>query len=96
MRTKKETVKSVAAEFTAWRKIAKDYITQLREPLTRRILSVDVTDAQGKLNGVTVVELVAIVNLLATTGEKLYLVPYQKSIVGYAVKDTAPMPTELL
>ena len=96
MRTKKETVKSVTAKFEAWRKCAKDYITQLREPLTRRILSVEAADAQGKLNGMTIVELVAITNLLATGGEKLYLVPHQKSIIGYAVKDTVPMPRELL
>jgi hypothetical protein len=45
----------------------------------------------------TIVELLAITNLLSTTGEKLYFVPGpSKSLIGYAVKDTPRAPLELL
>ena len=93
---KKETLKSVTAAFYAWRIAAKNYIHELRNPQGRQILSVEAADEQGKLNGMTVVELIAITNLLSQTGEKLYLVPQGKAITGYAVKNPARAPMELL
>ena len=95
-KAKKETLKSVTAAFYTWRLAAKDYIYKLRNPQSRQLLNVDAADATGKLNGITVVELIAITNLLSGTGEKLFFVPQGKSIVGYAVKDPTPIPIELL
>jgi hypothetical protein len=93
---KKETLKSVTAAFYAWRIAAKNYIHELRNPQSRQILSIEAADSLGKLNGMTVVELIAITNLLSQTGEKLYLVPQGKAITGYAVKNPARAPMELL
>ena len=52
---KKETVKSVKAAFEAFKVLAKDYICTARYPQRRALLSVDAADAQGKLNGMTIV-----------------------------------------
>jgi hypothetical protein len=95
-KAKKETLKSVTAKFEAWRVTARGFMYQLQNPVSRQIISIEAADAQGKLNGMTVVELIAITNLLSQTGEKLYLVPQGKSIVGYAVADPARAPQELL
>jgi hypothetical protein len=93
---KKDTVKSVTARFEAWRLTARDFMYKLQNPTSRRILSIDAADSQGKLNGMTIMELIAIINTLALQDEKLYLVPQVKSIVGYAVKNPARTPMELL
>jgi hypothetical protein len=93
---KKETLKSVTAKFEAWRATARGFMYQLQNPATRQIISIEAADEQGKLNGMTVVELIAITNLLSQTGEKLYLVPQGKAITGYAVKNPARAPMELL
>jgi hypothetical protein len=96
MKKTKETVKSVKAAYAAYKIVAQEFMFKLQHPSSRRILSVDVADAQGKLNGMTIAELVAITNLLSAQGEKLYLVPFEKSIIGYAVKDAPRAPFELL
>lgn len=95
-RAKKETLKSIKAAYIAYREAAQKFMYMLQNPPSRNILSVDVADSQGKLNGITIAELVAITNLLSQGGEKLYLVPQGKSVVGYAVKDAPRAPMELL
>lgn len=92
----KPTLKAVQTAYAAYKELAQKFMYSLQNPSTRRILSVDAADAQGKLNGITIGELLAITNLLSTQGEKLYFVPQGKSIVGYAVKDPARAPMELL
>jgi len=97
MKKTKETVKSVTAAYLAYKLSAQKFMYELQNPPSRRILSVDAATAEGKINGMTIVELLAITNLLSTTGEKLYFVPGpSKSLIGYAVKDTPRAPLELL
>lgn len=94
---KKETLKSVKATYSAYVEAAKKFMYELQNPPSRRILAMDAADATGKLNGITIVELLAITNMLSQQGEKLYLVPGpEKNIIGYAVKDTPRAPLELL
>lgn len=83
--SKKETIKSVEEKFKAWRLAAKDYIFGLRNPATRRLLTVDVADVQGKLNGMTIVELLTIVNLTNGTEEYIRLTAEGKKLVIWAV-----------
>lgn len=83
----KETVKSVKAAYATYKALAREFMFKLQHLPSRQILSVDAADAQGKLNGMTIAELIAITNLLSAQGEKLYLVPQGKSIIGYAVAD---------
>jgi hypothetical protein len=93
---KKPTVKSLSEKYDNYRKAAQEFMFKLQHPSSRNVLSVEAADAQGKLNGITIVELIAITNLLSKNGEKLYFVPQGKAIVGYAVKDPQPAPLELL
>jgi hypothetical protein len=96
-KAKKETLKSVTAAFYTWRLAAKDYIYKLRNPQSRQLLNVEAADPTGKVNGISIPELIAIANLLAQQGEKLYLVAQGKSIYGFAVKDPSMnTPVELL
>lgn len=89
-------LEALTVAYTRYKGAAQQFMYKLQNPSTRRILSVDAADAQGKLNGITIVELIATTNLLSAQGEKLYLVPQGKSIVGYAVKDPERAPLELL
>ena len=82
--------------FLKHKELAQKFMYELQHPASRVLLNVEAANAQGKLNGMTIVELIAITNTLASTGEKLYLVPQGKSIVGYAVKDIPRTPLELL
>jgi hypothetical protein len=93
---KKETLKSVKAAYLTYRALAQKFMYELQNPASRQIISIEAADSLGKLNGMTVVELIAITNLLSQTGEKLYLVPQGKAITGYAVKNPARAPMELL
>ena len=95
-KVKKPTVKSVTETFLKYKEVAQKFMYELQHPSTRLILSIDATDKEGKINGVTVVELIAITNTLSGSGEKLLLVPQGKSITGYAVKDPPQAPWELL
>ena len=101
MKKKSKIIKPTKLEvlstaYATYKEAAQKFMYSLQNPTTRRILSVDAADAQGKLNGITIVELIATTNLLSAQGEKLYLVPQGKSIVGYAVKDPERAPLELL
>jgi hypothetical protein len=57
---------------------------------------VDAADAQGKLNGMTIVELIAIANLTNGTGERLIVMAQGKQIVMFAEKTAMSVPTEML
>ena len=92
---KKETVKSVKKEFEELKTRAKQHIKFLANPERRRLLSIDAADAQGKLNGMTVVELLTIVNLSAATGERIQLEAIGKTIVVFAEKVAPYVPLEL-
>ena len=51
MRTKKETLKSVKAEFEKFKKDARNALGSYRFPSTRALLTVEAANAQGRLNG---------------------------------------------
>jgi hypothetical protein len=59
------------------------------------LLTVDVADEQGKLNGMTIDVLSTIANLSAGTGERVYIQAYDKYISIYAEKPM-PVPMEML
>ena len=91
----KETVKSVKKEFEAFKVLTKAAVVNFRYPNTRRLLTVDAADAQGKLNGITIVELLTIANLTAGTSERVFMQAEGKTIVMFAEKPK-PIPMELL
>ncbi len=92
---KKETVKSVKAAFEAFKVLAKDYICTARYPQRRALLSVDAADAQGKLNGMTIVELLTVANLTQNTEERVYMQASGKTITMFAEKIAPQPPLEL-
>lgn len=73
-------------DYEQFRKDAKANLWSLRYPAKRALLSIDAADAQGKLNGLTVVELLTIVNLTDATGERVYLTAQGKTITAWAEK----------
>lgn len=91
----KESAKTIAKNFESWRFAAKAFIHALRYPVRRRLLTTDAADAQGKLNGMTIVELLTIVNLTAGTHERVYLTAEGKSIVAWAEPEAPSIPLEL-
>lgn len=91
----KESVKSITKAFESWRFAAKAFIHTLKYPTTRKLLSVDAADAQGKLNGMTVVELLTIVNLTAMTHERVYLTAEGKTISAWAEQEAPYIPVDL-
>lgn len=95
MATKKPTVKSVTAAYMAFRVAAHSFINNLRHPAKRLLLSVDAADAQGKLNGMTIVELITVAQLSANTDERVYLSVYGKKLSLFAEKIAPAIPQEL-
>lgn len=94
---KKPTVKSVTTAFEGYRKIAKEYIRTLQRPLQRKLMSSEAADATGRLNGLTVVELITISRMAENTGERVFLaVTDNKTITLYAEKWPASAPFILL
>lgn len=93
---KRPTVKSVQETFSKYAENAEKFIHTLQNPPYRKLLSVDAADAQGKLNGMTIVELLTIVNLTEATGERVYLKAEGKTIVAIAEKKAPRAPMELL
>jgi hypothetical protein len=81
--------------YEAFRVLAKDYIETVRYPDRRALLSVDAADAQGKLNGMTIVELLTIANLTQNTGERVYMQADGKTITMFAEKIAPQPPLEL-
>jgi hypothetical protein len=95
-KAKKETLKGMKAAYLAYKMLAQKFMYTLQNPPSRLLFRTEAADEQGKLSGMTTVELIAITNLLSKQGEKLYLVPQGKAITGYAVKDAPVAPWELL
>ncbi|MGA2886073.1 MAG: hypothetical protein ABSE80_13130 [Halobacteriota archaeon] len=95
MRTKKETLKSVKAEFEKFKEDARNALGSYRFPSTRALLTVEAADAQGRLNGMTVVELITVVQLTKNTGERVYITAQGKTITLFAEKP-AVTPMEML
>jgi len=93
---KKPTVKSVTTAFEIYRGIVKEYITSIRYPKRRALLSVVAADAQGKLNGMTIVELITVVRLTEKTDEKVYITVGDKEITLWAEKFPPKVPFVLL
>ncbi len=92
---KSETVKSLTKQFYNWRIAAKNYITELKYPVMRALFSIDVADAQGKLNGITAAELLTAVNLTAGTGENFLVRASGKTVTFYAVQKAKDTPADL-
>lgn len=93
---KKETLKSVKAAFQTYVENAQKFMWTLQNPAQRELLSVVAADEQGKLNGMTIVELLTIVNLTAATGERVYLTARGKTITAWAEAKAPRAPMELL
>ncbi len=98
MKVKKPTVKSVTIAYEGYRAIAREYIRTLQKPLQRKLMSSDAADATGKLNGLTIVELIAISRLSENTGERVFLTVSNdnKTVTLYAEKWPASAPFLLL
>ena len=95
MRTKKDTLKSVKAEFEKFKEDDRNALRSYRFPSTRALLTVEAADAQGRLNGMTVVELITVVQLTKNTGERVYITAQGKTITLFAEKP-AVTPMEML
>lgn len=93
---KKETVKSVKLAYAKYVENAQKFMYALQTPFRRDLLSVDAADAQGKLNGMTIVELLTIVNLTEALGERVYIKALGKTITVVAEKKAPRAPMELL
>jgi hypothetical protein len=83
---KKPTVKSVTTEFEEYKSKTRALIFELQYPKQRRLLSVVAADEQGKLNGMTIVELITVTQLSANQGEKVFLSVHDKTISLVAEK----------
>jgi hypothetical protein len=74
-------LKKAQQELTDFRDKTKQLLYSLAYPKSRTLLTIDAADAQGKLNGITVVELLTIINLSKATGERIVLRAVGKSVV---------------
>jgi hypothetical protein len=98
VKAKKPTVKSVTTAFYGYRAIAKEYIRTLQKPLQRKLMSSEAADETGRLNGLTIVELITISRMAENTGERVFLAvtDNNKNITLYAEKWPASAPFILL
>lgn len=89
---KKPTVKSVTESFQQWRITAKDYIFKLGHPQQQKIATIPAADAQGKLNGLTVVELLTMINMSQIRGERIVLSAGANKTLEVFAEQTAQFP----
>jgi|SRR5271166_3246102 len=82
-------------DYEAFRVLAKDYIRNTRYPQRRALLTVEATTEDGKLNGMTIVELLTVANLTQNTGERVYLQACGKTITMFAEKIATEPPSSL-
>ena len=75
MKNYRKQLKDTQAELLAFRTKAKELIYTLAYPKNRGVATINAAEPNGKLNGLTVVELLAIANMAETTDERIYLVP---------------------
>lgn len=95
MATKKPTLKSVTQAFTDYKQAARIFIAALKNPVRRVLLSIDATDKDGRLNGITAAELITIANLTDATGERVFLSAVNKTITFIAVSKPPMTPINL-
>lgn len=69
----KETMKSLKAAHQAFRTKVLTAMSDLKYPATRQIASVSATDDSGKLNGMTIVELITMVQMAELNSERVVL-----------------------
>ena len=69
----RKQLKNAQDALTAFRANTKDLIYNLAYPKTRTIATVEVADSSGRLNGMTIAELLAIVNMATTSGEHIVI-----------------------
>ena len=70
---KKTTVKSMQSEFDEFKKIAKQFAQDVHHQPMTIIAQIEAATAEGKLNGLTVVELLTMVNMAAQQGRDIRL-----------------------
>jgi hypothetical protein len=80
----KTQLKNAQEELKKFRAEAKQALYDLRYPGTRPLLSVEAAEPDGRINGMTVPEMLAIVNLTEATGEQVYLSASGKTITFHA------------
>lgn len=71
--SKKQTLKSVKAEHTAFRARVGIALSELKYRAARAVATVAPADPQGKLNGMTIVELLTMVRMAKSTQERVVL-----------------------
>ena len=101
--TKKYTLKGLKKElsetltkFTAYRGFAVDYVKNDSYRKQRLVLSADAADSEGRLNGLTIVELLAIIKMADQTKERIVLKCFDKTLQLYAETLTPFVPVELV
>jgi len=94
MKPKKETLKSVKKAFEDYKVLARQTVSALKYPLSRSLLTVDAADAQGRLNGMTIVELITVVQLSKNTRERVYITAEGKTIT-LSAEAVMPVPSVL-
>ena len=101
--TKKDTLKGLRKElsdaltkFAAYRGFAVDYVKNDSYRKQRLVSSIDAADSNGKLNGLTIVELLAIIKMADQTKERIVLKYFNKTLELYAETLTPFVPEELL
>ena len=73
-------------ELIEFRLKAKQMLYTLCHPEQRALLSIEATDSEGRINGITAAELVTIVKLTEGTGEQVYLSASGKTVTFLAEK----------
>ena len=101
--TKKDTLKGLRKElsdaltqFAAYRAFAVDYVKNDSYRKQRLVLSADAADSEGRLNGLTIVELLAIIKMADQTKERIVLKCFDKTLQLYAETLTPFVPVELV
>lgn len=77
-------LKQVQNELSDFREKAKALIYTLVHPKTRLLMSIVPTDTQGRINGITIPELIMLVNLNRGTNERIILEVEDKTLKVYA------------
>jgi hypothetical protein len=98
-KTKKPTAKSVQAEFDAYKTNVRAYVMAERNLSNkRRLMSIAPSNDKGLINGLTIPELVMLVNLSDGTGETIVLETENNKhdLLVIAKKKAPRTPWELL
>ena len=95
---KKPTAKSVQALFDAYKVIAKAFAQAVHHKPMTIIAEIVAADSAGRLNGLTVVELLTMVNMSAQQGRfiRLGLAGAPKTLRVWSEENKPSIPLELL